>query len=98
MFMSSRFNNDAQRRYSPIKGKCLTLFCAINKWDFFIYGCDKLFSGTDHRPLLAFFRKQDPKPLDHISNKRLCRYVADIGELRFTMFDIERANNFLASY
>ena len=89
-------NNDAQSRYSPIEGKCLTLFWAINKADFFIYGCDKLFIGTDHRPLLAFFRKEDPEPLDHISNKRLRKYEAEIGELRFTMFHIERANNFLA--
>ena len=96
MFMSSRFNNTAQRRYSPIEGECLTLFWAINKADFFIYGCPKLYIGTDHRPLLGFFKKQDPKPLDHISNKRLRQYVAEIGELRFTMFHIEGAKNFLA--
>jgi hypothetical protein len=34
--------------------------------------------------------------LDHISNKRLRRYVAEIGELRFSMFHIEGARNFLA--
>ena len=55
VFMSSRFNNDAQSRYSPIEGKCLTLYWAINKCDYFLYGCDKLYVGTDHRPLLAFF-------------------------------------------
>ena len=49
VFMSSRFNNTAQRNYSPIEGECLTLFWAINKADFFIYGCPKLFIGTDHR-------------------------------------------------
>ena len=96
VFMSSRFNNDAQSRYSPIEGECLTLFWAINKADFFIYGCDKLYIGTDHRPLLAFFRKEDPKPLDHISNKRLRKYVSEIGELRLTMFHIEGAKNYLA--
>ena len=96
VFMASRFNNDAQRRYSPIEGECLTLFWAIHKCDYFIYGCDKLFIGTDIWPLLAFFRKQDPKPLDHISNKRLRRYIAEIGELSFTMFHIEGAKNFLA--
>ena len=79
VFMSSRFNNDAQSRYSPIEGECITLFWAINKCDYYIYGCDKLFVGTDNRPLLAFFRLEDPKPLDHISNKRLRRYVAEIG-------------------
>ena len=94
--MSSGFNNDAQRRYSPIEGECLTLFWAINKADFFIYGAPKLYIGTDHKPLLGFFRKVDPKPLDHISNKRLRRYVAEIGELRFTMFHIEGAKNYLA--
>ena len=46
--------------------------------------------------MLAFFRKEDPKPLDHISNKRLRKYVAEIGELRFTMFHIEGAKNYLA--
>ena len=71
-------------------------FWAIYKCDYFKYGCDKLFIGTDHRPRLAFFRLQDPKPLDQISNKRLRRYVAEIGELRFTMFHIEGARNFLA--
>ena len=94
--MSSWFNNEAQSRYSPIEGECMTLFWAINKYDYYIYGCDKLFFGTDHRPLLAFFRLEDPKPLDHISNKRLRQYVAEIGELRFTMFHIKGARNFLA--
>ena len=74
----------------------MTLFWAINKCDYYIHGCDKLFVGTDHRPLLAFFRKEDPKPLDHISKKRLRKYVAEIGELRFTMFHIKGAKNFLA--
>ena len=96
VFMSSRFNNDAQSRYSPIEGECLTLYWAINKADYFLYGCDKLLVRTDHRPLLAFFRKYDPKPLDHISNKRLRKYVAEIGELRFSMFHIEGAKHFLA--
>ena len=40
VFMSSRFNNDAQSRYSPIEGECLTLYWAINKCDYFLYGCD----------------------------------------------------------
>ena len=80
VFMSSRFNNDAQSRYSPIDGECLTLFWAINKCDYFLYGCDKLYVGTDHRPLLAFLRKVDPKPLDHITNKGLRKYVSEIGE------------------
>ena len=94
--MSSRFNNDAQSRYSPIEGECLTLFWAIKKCDYFLYRCDKLYVGTDHRPLLAFFRKVDPKPLYHITNERLCKYVAEIGELRFTMFHIEGRTNYLA--
>ena len=55
VFMSSRFNNDAQSRYSPIEGECLALYWAINKTDYFLYGCDKLYVGTDHKPLLAFF-------------------------------------------
>ena len=55
VFMSSRFNNDAQSRYSPIEGEALTMFWAVNKADYFIYGCDKLYIGTDHKPLLAFF-------------------------------------------
>ena len=96
VFMSSRFNNDAQNRYSPIEGECVTLFWGIHKTDYFIFGCDKLFVGTDRKPLLAFFRKEDPKPLDHISNKRLRKYVAEIGEVRFTIFHIEGARNYLA--
>ena len=51
VIMSSRFNNDAQSRYSPIEGECLTLYWAINKADHFLYGCDKLYVGTDHKPL-----------------------------------------------
>ena len=35
VFMSSRFNNDAQSRYSPIEGEALTMFWAINKADYF---------------------------------------------------------------
>ena len=61
-----------------------------------MYGAPKLYIGSDHKPLLAFFRKIDPKPLDAISNKRLRRYVAAIGEHRFTMFHIEGAKNYLA--
>ena len=40
--MSSQFNNNTQSRYSPIEGECLTLHWAINKADYFLYGCDKL--------------------------------------------------------
>ena len=76
VFMSSRFNNDAQSRYSPIEGEALTIFWAVNKADYFIYGCDKLFIGTDQKPLIALFRKVDPKPLDQIVNKRLRKYVS----------------------
>ena len=61
-----------------------------------LYGCDTLYVGTDHKPLLAFFRKEDPKPLDHIVNKRLRKYVSEIGELRFSIFHIPGANNFLS--
>ena len=50
--------------------------------------------GTDHKPLLAFFRKDDPKPLDHIVNKRLRKYVSEIGELRFSIFHIPGAKFF----
>ena len=95
--MSARFNIDAQSRYSPIEGEYLTLYWAINKCDYFLYGCDKSYVGTDHRPLLAFFRKVEPKPLDHIYNKRLRKYVAEIGELRFTMFHIKGRKNYLAA-
>ena len=57
MFMSSHFNNDAQSRYSPIKGEALTIFWAVNKAVYFIDGCNKLKIGTDHKPLIAFFNK-----------------------------------------
>ena len=74
----------------------MTLYWAVHKTDYFIFGCDKLFVGTDHKPLLTFFGKEDPKPLDHINNKRLRKYVAELGEVRFTMFHIEGAKNHLA--
>ena len=54
VFMSSRFNNDAQSRYSPIEGEALTVYWAVSNADYFIYGCDKLYIGVDHRPPLAF--------------------------------------------
>ena len=57
VFMSSRFNNYAQSRYSPIEGETLTMFWAVNKADYFIYGCEKLYIGTNHKPLLAFLEK-----------------------------------------
>ena len=38
VFMSSRFNNDAQSRYSPIEGEALTIYWAVNKADYFISG------------------------------------------------------------
>ena len=46
--------------------------------------------------MLAFFRKDDPKQLDHISNKRLRKYVSEIGDLRFSIFHIPGADNFLS--
>ena len=64
VFMSSRFNNDAQRRYSPIEGECLTLFWAINKADFFIYGiygCD-IYWNRSPAPF-RFFQKTGPKTI-----------------------------------
>ena len=66
----------------------MTLYLAVNKADYFIYGCNKLFIGTDHKPLVAFFGKVDPKPLDKIVNKRLRKYVSEINALRFTIFHI----------
>ena len=48
----------------------------------------------DHKPLLAYFRMVDPKPLDNIVNKRLRKYVSEIGELRFSIFHIPGADNF----
>ena len=86
--MSSRFNNDAQSRYSPIEGEALTVYWATSKADYFIYGCDKLYSVMNQKPHLAFFRKVDPKPLDHIVNKRLRKYVSEINALRFAIFHI----------
>ena len=60
--MAYRLNNDAQLRYSPIEGEYMTLFWAINKADYILYGCDKLYVGNDHRPLLAgfFLKKSQP--------------------------------------
>ena len=88
VFMSSRFNNDAQSRYSPIEGEALTMYWAINKSDYFIFVCDKLYIGIDHKPILAFFRKNYPKPLDQIVNNRLRKFVSESNELRFTIFYI----------
>ena len=31
VFMSSRFNNDAQSRYSPIEGEALTVYWAVRR-------------------------------------------------------------------
>ena len=55
MFMSSWFNTAAQSRYLPVEGEALIIFWAVNKPDYFIYVCDKLYIGTDHKPLIAFF-------------------------------------------
>ena len=92
--MSSRFSNNAQSTYLQINGEALTMFWAINKADYFIFGCDKLYIGTDHKPLLAFFRKNDPKPLDQIVNICLRKFVSEINELRFTIFHIAGVDNF----
>ena len=75
--------------------KGVTMFKVDCVADYF-FGCDKLYVGTDHKHLLAFFRKDDPKPLDHIVNKRIRKYVSEIGELRFSIFHIPGANNFLS--
>ena len=76
--MSSRFHNDAQSRYSPIEGKALNIYWAVNKADYFIYDCDKLYVGADYKLLVAFFRKVHLKPLDQIVKKRLGKYVSEI--------------------
>ena len=62
----------------------------------FFKAFSKLYAGPDHEPLLAYFRKVDPKPLDHIVNKRLQKYVSEIRELRFSIFHIPGADNFLS--
>ena len=38
----------------------------------------------------------DPKPLDHIVNKCLRKYVSEINSLKFTIFHISGAKNYLA--
>ena len=38
----------------------------------------------------------DPKPLDHIVNKRLRKYVSEINTLRFTIFHIAGAKKYLS--
>ena len=50
----------------------------------------------DHKPLLAFYIKVDLKPLDHIVNKCLRKYVSEINALRFTIFHISGAKDFLS--
>ena len=94
MFMSSRFNKDAQSRYSAIEGKALTVYWAKDKIDYFIFGCLDLHIGMDHKPLLAFF-KEDPKPLDQVVNTRLKKYMTEINTLKFKIFHISGANNYL---
>ena len=37
-----------------------------------------------------------PKPLDHIVNKRLRKYVSEINALRFTYFHIAGAKSYLS--
>ena len=96
VFMSLRFNNDAQSRYSPIEWEAFTVYWATSKAEYFIYGCDKLYIGIYHKPLLAFVKKVEPKPLDHIVNKRLRKYVSEISALRFTIFHIAGAKNYLS--
>ena len=94
--MFSRFHDDAQSRYSPIEGEALTIYWAVNKADYFIYNCDKLYIGADHKPLVTSFRKVGPKPLYQIVNKRVWKYVSEINELRFTIFNISGMKNFLS--
>ena len=62
------------------------MFWAIHKVDFFIFGCEKLYIGTDQKPLLEFFRKNYSKPLDQIVNKCLRKFVSEINEIRITIF------------
>ena len=75
VFMSSRFNNDAQSRYSPIEGEALMGYWACCKTDYFIYSCDKLYIGLDHKPLLAFFQESGPKTVGthcEQTSKKIC--------------------------
>ena len=72
------------------------MYWATSKADYFIYGSDKLHIGVDYKPLLAFFRKVDPKPLVNIVNKRLRKYVSEITAQRFTIFHISSAKIFLS--
>ena len=62
---------------------------------FFIYGCQDLHIGVDHKPLLAFF-KENPKPLDQILNKRLRKYVTEINTLKFKVVHISGTKNYLS--
>ena len=71
VFTSSRFNNDAQSRYSAIEREALTVYWGLEKTDYIIYGCPQLFIGVDYKPLLAFFQNENPKALYQISNKQM---------------------------
>ena len=96
-FMSSRFNNYGQSRYSPIEGEALTMFWEIYKADYLMFVCDKLYIGMDSKPLLPFFRKNYPKPLDQIVNKHLKKFVSEVHELRVTIFQISGVKAISAS-
>ena len=68
--VGSRFTKKSEANYSPTEGELLGVVNALQKTKFFALGCEDLFIGTDHKPLIGLLENSD---LESIDNPRLLR-------------------------
>ena len=93
-YAASRFCSEAEGRYSPVEGEALAVAWGCRKAKYFLAGCNNLWVGVDHKPLLGLYSPD--KALADIDNARLRRLVEKAVEYRFTAFHIPGVKNLIA--
>ena len=90
-YISSRFCSDAESRYAPIEGEALAVAWALEKAKYFLMGCQDLYVGVDHKPLLGIYA--EGKALTDIGNPRLRNLAEKASRYRFTTFHVKGKDN-----
>ena len=93
-YAASRFCLEAESRYSPVEGEALAVAWGCKKARYFLAGCQDMWVGVDHKPLLGLYAPE--KALADIENARLRRLVEKASEYRFKAFHIPGVRNLIA--
>ena len=99
--VGSRFTKTSEANYSPTEGELLGVVNALQKTKFFTLGCEDLFVGTDHKPLIGLLENTD---LESMDNPRLLRLTetsppnARVASMRTNNFKTLRLTKTLKSF